>query len=357
MRMNHRNRTWGFLALGLVIGAHLLQTAPTWPTWGLLFVTFLLYPQLAWLVARHAKTPLQQELWHMRFDALLCGAWSAALHFPLWIVFALFTSVTLNLALFRGLRGLGEAALAWGVGVLVAGALLGWGMHPDTDPVVAWTTMIVLSTYLLVTGLDNHQRSMKLHETREQLKRKEQHLQHQLQEIHELQSQLKEQALRDSLTGLFNRHHLGETLQREIERCRRTRQPLSVVLIDVDHFKHINDTWGHQTGDEVLRQVAQRLQANTRTSDGCFRYGGEEFLLVLPETASDTAWQKADALRQSLVTTPLIQTDHPVLVTISAGLATFPEQGSDMDTLIAAADKALYRAKHEGRNRTLVAVP
>ena len=354
VRMNHRNRTWGFAMLGLVMGLHIAPNSPSWLSWSLLGSTFLLYPQVAWWVAMRSIRPLWQELWHMRLDALLFGAWTAALHFPVWITFALFISPTLNLALFRGLRGLLEAVAFWVTGALATGTVVGWKMQPETDTSVTWVTMIVLNLYLLVTGLDNHQRSMKLHEARKRLRHNEQDLQRQLLEIHQLQDKLKEQALRDPLTGLYNRHLLDETLNREINRCNRARQPLTLLLIDVDHFKGINDRWGHQMGDNVLRQVASRLQSEIRSSDWCFRYGGEEFLLVFPEMDVEQAWEKAEKLRQWFAANPLEIGDASVKVTVSGGIAALTAYDHDVITLIQRADLALYSAKHQGRNRMLV---
>jgi len=353
VQMNHRNRTWGFLMLWVMIAMHIGQKSPTWQEWAVLSATYLLYPQLAWLVARRSSKPVQQELMHMRLDALLCGIWTAALHFPLWIGFTLFISVVVNLTLFHGLRGLAESMLSWLLGAVVAVVFIGWRFQPETEWTVTWTALIALSAFLLVTAVDNYQRSMRLHKTRQLLKASEQHLQQQILEINELQTQLKEQALRDSLTGLYNRHRLAEVLTREMARCQRSNRPLSLVLIDADHFKDINDRLGHQVGDEVLRQVARRLQENTRASDWCFRYGGEEFLLVLPETTLDAAWQKTDALRQSFVDLPLAFGEVVIHMTVSAGLSCFPQHGTDMDALISRADQALYRAKKQGRNCTL----
>lgn len=356
VRMNHRNRTWGFLALGVAIGMHMVQQAPGGHQWSLLLACYLLYPQLAWLVSKYSKNPLRQEIWHMRLDALLCGAWTAALHFPLWIAFTLFITVVLNLTLFRGLRGLWEALLSWAVGALMSGAYSGWVVSPETDWTVTWTTLIMLGLFLIVTAVDNQQRSMRLHTTRLKLRTSQQNLQRQLEEISLLQTQLKEQALRDSLTGLFNRYRLTEVLNREIERCKRSGQALTLVLIDIDHFKSINDRWGHQIGDEVLRQLSDRLVSNTRAGDWCFRYGGEEFLLILPEADVNSAWQKTNKLRQNLASAPLLCGDHQVEVSISAGLSSYPNDGADQDALIGSADRALYQAKRDGRNRVVQAV-
>jgi len=353
VRMNHRNRTWGFLVLWTMIAMHIAPLSPSWQEWALLSATYLLYPQMVWWITRRSSRPVPHEIMFMRIDSLLCGVWTAALHFPLWISFTLFISVLVSLTLFHGLRGLFESALSWLLGVMLVVMVTGWDFQPQTEWRVIWTALIGLSLYLLATAVDNHKRSMRLHETRQALKARELDLQKQIQEIQALQNLLREQALSDPLTGLYNRHRLEDVLTREGASSLRSQRPMSLVLIDVDHFKGINDRLGHQIGDEVLRQVAHHLQAYTRASDWCFRYGGEEFLLVFPETSLEDARQKADVLRQSLAERPLVCGDVQVDVTVSAGLASFPSDGTDMDSLIGAADKALYQAKNQGRNRVL----
>lgn len=352
VRMNHRNRTWGFLLLGLLCGLTLAQQTAGWAAWSLLAGTYLAYPQLAWLVARRASAPLQQELRFMQLDAFLCGAWSAALHFPLWITFTLFISVLMNLTLFRGFRGLVQSSVAWVLGAVLTGSTVGWRFTPDTPLLVSWSALCAISAFLLITALDNYQRSMRLHQTRQKLKAQEQHLHHQLQEISALQEQLQTQALRDALTGLYNRHHLHTILTREIEHSRRSGQPLSMVLIDADHFKAINDQWGHLVGDEVLRGIGRLLKAQTRLGDWCFRFGGEEFLVLLPNTDALSARQKSEMLLDSIRSAPMASTgDTKINITASMGLATYPTTCTDADSLLSSADKALYQAKRLGRNR------
>lgn len=166
---------------------------------------------------------------------------------------------------------------------------------------------------------------------------------------------LKDQATRDPLTNLFNRRYLEETLQRELHRAERHSTPVSIIMIDIDHFKNINDTYGHDGGDEVLEKIGSLLQKYYRKSDIACRFGGEEFILVLPEMSLDIAIKRAEIIR--LATESLCLTLHGQEMkglTISLGVATYPQHGTSMEALVSAADKALYRAKSLGRNRVEV---
>jgi diguanylate cyclase (GGDEF)-like protein len=165
-----------------------------------------------------------------------------------------------------------------------------------------------------------------------------------------------ELAVRDSLTGLFNRRYMEETLEREINRAIRTRRCLGVIMADVDGFKMINDTYGHALGDAVLTRVADELRLNVRKSDVACRFGGDEFLLILPECTLEDAVLRAQALRRVIEAAPfeLGRTDIGS-VTMSLGVAALPEHGSSGEELLKAADKALYTAKKGGRNRVVTA--
>jgi diguanylate cyclase (GGDEF)-like protein/PAS domain S-box-containing protein len=181
-------------------------------------------------------------------------------------------------------------------------------------------------------------------------------LQHQLVEIQELQTRLKEQAIRDPLTGLFNRRFLDENLGRELSRARRDGYPVSLVMIDVDHFKRINDTYGHPSGDEVLKALAELLKASCREGDIACRYGGEEFVLLLPRMPAETAQERAELWRDAFAALQVRHGQFVLAATLSAGVATFPQHASGGDELLQRADAALYSAKGEGRNRTVVSV-
>jgi diguanylate cyclase (GGDEF)-like protein len=155
----------------------------------------------------------------------------------------------------------------------------------------------------------------------------------------------------DQLTGLWNRHHFGEQLQRTLNEADRYGTQVSLVLVDIDHFKRVNDTWGHEAGDAVLRQVARILQDGIRSVDICVRYGGEEIALLLAQTDSEHAVEVAERLRARIAAQPLRHGGAEISVTASFGVATYPETVKVRDQLFPASDKALYIAKHEGRNR------
>ena len=159
-----------------------------------------------------------------------------------------------------------------------------------------------------------------------------------------------EAAQKDPLTGIGNRAALDSTLAREIELAKRHNTPLSLIAIDIDHFKRINDTHGHSFGDQVIRTVARNAAATIRSCDMLFRYGGEEFVILLSNTDTEGAMLLAERLRQRIAKLAIDQKGAPVAVTISMGIATSMSADSP-DTLFIAADKALYEAKQKGRNR------
>ena len=165
-------------------------------------------------------------------------------------------------------------------------------------------------------------------------------------------------AMKDMLTGLSNRRAISEELQVAVARAQRHGQCLSVLLLDIDHFKRVNDSFGHQAGDAVLRAVAQVLQSRLRGQDRLGRFGGEEFLLVLPDTTLDGALILAEALRAAVATDPMMWGAHSIALTVSVGVRAGAITGIDTpDSLVAAADAAMYRAKQGGRNRIEVIAP
>ncbi|MBD2158053.1 MULTISPECIES: GGDEF domain-containing protein [unclassified Leptolyngbya] len=175
-----------------------------------------------------------------------------------------------------------------------------------------------------------------------------------LQHIDELQ----QRSIRDPLTGLFNRRYLAETLPHLLHRALRGQHLVSIILLDLDHFKRLNDQFGHLAGDQVLRDFSLFLKGFVRGTDIACRYGGEEFILILPQAPLEKAQERAERIRQGLHYISMHYAGKNMgNVTLSAGVATFPRHGDTADILIAAADKALYQSKLNGRDRVTVFEP
>lgn len=184
-----------------------------------------------------------------------------------------------------------------------------------------------------------------------QLSEREQQLTVQLNEIQELQARLQDQAIRDGLTGLFNRRYLDETLLRELARAKRDGYPLAVIMIDIDHFKQINDTYGHPAGDEVIKSLGAVFKQGAREGDIACRYGGEEFVIALPHMEVDAALARAEKWRSDVEFILVKHGDLEMRFTISSGVSAFPGHAAEHERLIECADLALYKAKNDGRNR------
>ncbi len=171
-----------------------------------------------------------------------------------------------------------------------------------------------------------------------------------------LRDTLRAQSIRDPVTGLYNRRYMEETLERELRRAERAGRPLGVVMLDIDHFKQFNDAFGHDSGDAVLRRLGDYLQANLRRGDVACRQGGEEFVLIMPETAPGDAQRRADQLREGTKDLRVAHLGRSLgTLTVSIGVAGFPEHGSTPEGLLKRADAAMYRAKQAGRDKVVMA--
>ena len=175
-------------------------------------------------------------------------------------------------------------------------------------------------------------------------------------ELAEANTRLAQLAVTDGLTGLYNHRHFHERLTLEVERSQRSGLPLSLLMLDVDHFKQFNDTFGHPAGDEVLRQLARVLADTRRANDVVARYGGEEFAVILVDTPKFTAAKVAERVRERINTHDFSEAaPRAGKLSASIGVATFPDDGADAETLVRSADQALYAAKRAGRNRVVLA--
>ena len=173
-----------------------------------------------------------------------------------------------------------------------------------------------------------------------------------------LREALRTQSIRDPLTGLYNRRYLEEVLEREIRRAVRAVQPLGILMLDLDHFKQVNDTYGHEAGDTVLRETAGLLTRSIRAEDVVCRYGGEEFVIILPTADLNSARLRGERIRARLRELSVLHDGHALgMITVSVGVAALPEHGTSIHELLSAADAALYQAKREGRDRVVAASP
>lgn len=342
-----RNRTL-FFALGfIVLGTHLayLQAGPL--MWALLALQLLVYPQLAYWRSARAADPLRAEMQHLLVDGLLLGIWMGVWGLPLWISFMFFVGTCLNVMIFMGMAGLWKGVAAIAAGVAGGAVFNGLSFRPHTELHTSLLCIALLTGYLLIFARDAYRRGVSLRESRRQLGER-------LDEITRLQSQLQDQAQRDPLTGLHNRRFLDEALERELAACAAAGLPLALVLIDIDRFKRINDTYGHPAGDEMIRRLAELLRERVRDEGliAC-RYGGEEFLLMLPATPLHEAAALAEELRATFESLRVESGGQMMRTTLSIGVAGFPEHGARAPMLVLRADHALYAAKLGGRNQVV----
>ncbi len=353
--MNHRNRAGcSLLVLGTLAAYFAPRNMGALP-WVLLVLQFVVYPHLVYLRALYARDQRRAEMHNLLLDGVCFGAWSAALGFPIWIAFIFLVTMTVNMTVFRGRIGFLQALLSMTAGAVLTGAINGWYFAPDTDLAVTLLSVLSILLYVLIVAENAYARALKLHDMRGQLLVSEQELKRQLYEINMLQAQLSEQAHRDPLTGLYNRRYFDMTLARELARCTRENAPLSIVMIDIDYFKRINDDHGHQAGDAVLKLLAAMLGGQVRASDVACRYGGEEFMLLLPGVPAATAQERAEQWRADFAASSASYGELQVGSTLSGGIATFPQHGLSAEELIRCADLAMYKAKTNGRNCVVIA--
>jgi diguanylate cyclase (GGDEF)-like protein len=226
-------------------------------------------------------------------------------------------------------------------------------------------TYLILLTALhrdedLITGMeagadDYLTKPFKTHELRVRLRAGRRIIELQ-NELIESRESLREQATHDPLTGLLNREEILRILKHELSRAEREGGKVSAIMVDLDLFKRVNDNYGHLAGDAVLRQTARRMLSRVRSYDSIGRYGGEEFLLVLPNCDGDSAAAPAERLRFCICSEPIDIPEGRIHITISLGVATCKANSYEANTLIQAADRALYRAKANGRNRVETAI-
>ena len=176
-------------------------------------------------------------------------------------------------------------------------------------------------------------------------------LSNQLDEINKLRDELQEQAIRDPLTNAYNRRYLSEFLDKEVARAERENTPVTIVIMDMDNFKQFNDSYGHKCGDVILQAITKFLIDHSRRGDVVCRYGGEEFVILMPNASLETGFERAEMWRQDFSESVIEYEDMKLSATFSAGVATFPQHGTTGDAILQAADSALYKSKNAGKNK------
>ncbi len=354
VKTNYPLRTGSFAIMFFSIVFHGWEKGYEPALWGVIATHLLAYPHLVYWRARRAADPQRAEVQNLTVDCLLFGILVAALQFPLWISFTVYIASTLNLSIFRGRQGLLWSQASFFGGAMISASYFGWHFSPETGLPATLVSVAGNAVYMISIGITAFVRNQQLRQTREALREREQSLQQRLLEIENLKEKLQDQANHDPLTGLYNRRFLDTVVSRELARCQRANQQLVVMMIDIDHFKGVNDTYGHPGGDEVLKNLAALLMRQMRVTDVPCRYGGEEFLLLLPGMPPDVAMERANQWRGEFGQMRSTLGEFTIQCTLSIGVAVYPRDGETISDLTYRADLALYHAKQTGRDRAVM---
>lgn len=322
-------RTVG-LALGcLAIAAVLREIAAPPLAWAALAVNGFAWAQIAYLISSRSAEPRHAELRNLMIDSASGGFWIVVMDFNVLPSVLLAVTLSMDKLSVGGPRFLARTTLAMLGGGACAALLVGLEFRPHTSMTVLVACLPHLVVYPLVVGMATYRLSRRV---------RAQNL------------RLAELSRTDGLTGVANRSHWEETADQEFQRYSRGGKVSSILLLDIDHFKRINDTHGHHAGDEVIRRVAAILRESVRGQDTVGRYGGEEFGVVLPDTDDAAALAVAERMRARIEAATL-EPRAGVRATASIGLAALRGAEHGHSEWIQRADRALYRAKELGRNR------
>lgn len=329
-RRLYTSRTLG-LALGffcVATGMSPLQPAP-W-VWGFMLFNAFAWPHLAYQWARLSRVPFRAEYRNLLMDSLLGGFWVAAMHFnPLPLATTLGMMAMNNIAL-GGVRfflaGCGAQVLGIGIGLWVFGP----SFIALTTPEQLYACLPMLTLYPMALGYICYQQAVTLGRHKRELLAL---------------------SRTDSLTGLLNHGAWKDQLEIEFQRCQRQTHGGAIALIDIDHFKAINDTYGHLEGDQVLLRIAESGRGVLRRGDLFGRIGGEEFAAVFPGCTPELALQVAQRLQREIQRLSFSQDEQVFGVTVSQGLTGIDEEDEVLDSLFARADAAMYQAKRQGKNQ------
>ncbi len=319
------------LALGfLCIGGTLWELRVPPFEWALLALSTLAWPHLAYYLARRARNPHRQELRNLMVDSAIGGVWIAAMHFNVAPSIILFTMLAMDKAAVAGLRFMARCIGVQLFAIAVVTLLIGFQPPMGEASVFARAAAVpLLVLYSIMVGLNSYRLARRVRQ--------------QAQTLAALSSV-------DELSGLLTQSHWKRAVLGELHRCRRLGTSASLMMIDIDRFKEVNDRHGHPAGDEVIRAVAAMIRDNLRAHDVPGRYGGDEFAVLLPGASEATAQAIAGRLRERL-SAATIDAARGVRATASIGIAAWQPSDTDAESWIERADRALYRAKQGGRNR------
>ncbi|MBD8194269.1 diguanylate cyclase [Pseudomonas fluorescens] len=325
----YKSRTLG-LTLGLVcvvFGMYPLHPSP-W-VWAWMLINAFVWPHLAFQLSLRTANTLRTECGNLLFDSFCGGFWVGAMHFnPLPSVTTL-SMMTMNNVALGGPRLMLAGWLAQALGIGASLLIFAPAFVATTTQVQLYACLPILMLYPLALGWICYRQALNLARHKRELLAL---------------------SRTDSLTGLLNHGAWKDHLEIEFQRCRREQQGAAIALIDIDHFKTINDTYGHVTGDIALRQLGKILRQNLRATDLAGRYGGDEFCVILPGMPLNRATEVMDALRDRFNALAYAQ-DPTLRASLSIGLAPYRPEHADSTGWLNDADLALYEAKSSGRNR------
>ena len=323
--------------------------APFW-VWGVMLVYCFAWPHIALWISLHAASPNAAERRNLLVDSVAGGVWPVAMAFNVLPSVLLLAALAMNNFATGGGRLFGKGLVAHMAGAGAALLLVGVKFQPESNFMTVLLCVPFLLSYPLVLGVVMYRLSIELSRRKDELVLEKRRA----DEANLTKARvLAELASRDELTGLFNRRHMSELLRRQRMACKRSGEGFAVALVDLDHFKRINDAHGHAAGDSVLRAFAEEAGAAMRGTDTVGRWGGEEFLIIYPRNTADEAAQGATRLCERVAAVVVTtQSGQPLTFTVSIGLTEHLPPES-VEATIERADRAMYQAKSQGRNRVV----
>jgi diguanylate cyclase len=330
VRRMYLPRVIGLALGGVAIAGVLIANGAHPALWAGLFASAVVWPHIALWAGSRSRNPFQAEQRSLMVDSALGGAWIALMQFNLLPSVVILIMLSMDKMAVGGASLLARCTLVLLVACAAVSAALGFPVRPYTSMVQMIGTLPLLVLYPLIVGLTAYRLARRLRE------------QNQL---------LSEISRTDGLSGLLNRRSWEDAVSAEFQRCLRHGRRASLLMLDIDHFKSINDRHGHPVGDEVIRNVAALLRASLREEDVPGRYGGEEFGILLPDTRAAGAEVIAERIRRRIEGTALAKPG--LRATVSIGIAELGPEDVEYTSGISHADRALYAAKERGRNRSV----